>query len=69
MKILENMYEGTFSAVRSGGAVSDWFETTVSYLDVCFLLCSLMSSRRLLWGELAEREEGVVISGNLISNL
>jgi len=35
VKILKSMYEGTFSAVRSGGCLSDWFETTVGVMQGC----------------------------------
>jgi len=30
--ILEKMYEGTFSAVRAAGGLSEWFETVVGVL-------------------------------------
>jgi len=33
VKILENIYEETFSAVRVGGDLSDWFHTIVGVLQ------------------------------------
>jgi len=73
------MYKGTFSAVRSGGYLSDWFETTVRGMQGCFLspllfnvflkaiMSRAMTSCRA-WIYIY-RSDGDIISGNLISNL
>ena len=37
IKILENAYKNTFSAVRVDGDISDWFETIVGVLQGCVL--------------------------------
>jgi len=37
VRILEKMYEGTFSAVRAAGGLSEWFETVVGVLQGCVL--------------------------------
>ena len=37
VKILENAYKNTFSAVRVDGDISDWFETIVGVLQGCVL--------------------------------
>ena len=37
VKILENAYKDTFSAVRVDGDISDWFETIVGVLQGCVL--------------------------------
>jgi len=37
VRILEKMHEGTFSAVRAVGGLSNWFETVVGVLQGCML--------------------------------
>ena len=37
VRVLESIYQGTFSAVRAGGNLSNWFETTVGVLQGCAL--------------------------------
>jgi len=71
VRILESMYQGTFSAVRAGGNLSDWFETTVGVLQGCALSPLLFNVflEAIMGRALAEREEGAIIGGNLISNL
>ena len=41
IRILENAYRDTFSAVRVDGELTDWFETVVGVLQGC-LLCPLL---------------------------
>jgi len=37
VRIVEKLYEGSFSAVRAAGGLSDWFETVVGVLQGCVL--------------------------------
>ena len=37
IRILENVYKDTFSAVRVNGELTDWFETVVRVLQGCVL--------------------------------
>jgi len=70
-KIIKSMNEGTFSAVRLGGCLSDWFETTVSVMQGCILSPMLLNVflEVIMSQAMADRSEGAVISDNLISNL
>src|SRR6476619_7843816 len=71
VKILENMYEGTSSAVRSTGGLSEWFETIVGVKQGCILsplLFNIFLEARMSQA-LRDGEEGAVIEGYLISNL
>src|SRR6476469_664175 len=43
VKILENMYEGTYSAMRSSGGLSEWFETIVRVKQGYILLPLLLN--------------------------
>src|SRR6476469_399090 len=71
VKILENMYEGMYSAVRSSGGLSEWFETTVGVKQGCILSPLLFNIflEAILSQALRDGEEGAVIGGYLISNL
>jgi len=37
VRILESLYSATFSAVRTSGGLSDWFQTVVGVLQGCIL--------------------------------
>src|SRR5664279_4791431 len=37
VRILESLYRGTFSAVRIGADITEWFETIVGVLQGCML--------------------------------
>ena len=71
VKILENMYEGTYSAVRSSGGLSEWFETIVGVKQGCILSPLLFNIflEAIMSQALRDGEEGAVIGGYLISNL
>lgn len=71
VRLLENMYEGTFSAVRSKGELSDWFETTVGVLQGCVLSPLLFNIflEAVIGGALVNVEGGAVVSGNVLNNL
>src|SRR6476469_1537017 len=71
VKILENTYEGTHSAVRSSGGLSEWFETIVGVKQGCILSSLLFNIflEAIMSQALCDGEEGAVIGGYLISNL
>src|SRR6478609_2863914 len=71
LKILENMYEGTYSAVRSSGGLSEWFETIVEVKQGCILSPFLFNIilEAIMSQALRDGKEGAVIGGYLISNL
>ena len=71
VKVLESIYQGTFSAVRAGGNLSNWFETTVGVLQGCALSPLLFNAflEVIMGRALVQSEEGAIIGGNLISNL
>jgi len=70
VKILESMYEGTFRAVRLGRCLSDWLETTVGVMQGGVLSPLLINVflEAIMSRAMADRSEGVIISGNLIIN-
>jgi len=63
--------EGTFSAVRSGGSLSDWFETTAGVMQGCVLSPQLFNVflEAIMSRAVADRREGIVFCGKRISNL
>ena len=71
MRILENMYQGTLSAMRVNGELSEWFETVTGVRQGCVLLPVLFNI--LLEAVMALATEGVksslIISGYVIDNL
>src|SRR6476661_8591786 len=71
VKILENMYEGTYSAVRSSGGLSEWFKTIVGVKQGCILSPLLFNIflEAIMSQALHDGEGGAVISGYLVRNL
>jgi len=71
VKLLENMYRGTFSAVRTGGELSEWFETVVGVLQGCVLSPLLFNLflEVVIARALDGVEVGAVLSGYNITNL
>jgi hypothetical protein len=71
VRILENLYEGTFSAVRTNGELSEWFETGVGVMQGCVLSPLLFNIflELIICRSLADVEVGVMIGGTIISNL
>jgi len=68
VRILEKMYEGTFSAVRAAGGLSEWFETVLGVLQVCVLSPQLIN----IFLELIiarALNAYVVLSGQVMNNL
>ena len=71
VKILENAYKNTFSAVRVDGDISDWFETIVGVLQGCVLsplLFSIFLEMVFALG-LDDSSIGAVINGVKMGNL
>jgi len=71
IRILENLYSGTKSAVRTGsnGEVSSWFETLVGVLQGCVLSPLLFIIMLEVVMALGDNEDaGILVSGFRISN-
>ena len=60
--VLESIYQGTFSAVRAGGNLSNWFETTVEVLQGCALSPLLFNVflEAIVGRALVQSEEGAI---------
>jgi hypothetical protein len=71
IRILEDMYEGTFSAVRVRGTLTDWFETIVGVLQGCVLSPVLFNIflEMAMAKALAGNCHGVMIGGTMLDNL
>jgi len=71
VRLLENLYKGTFSTVRVGADVSDWFETIVGVLQGCMLSPLLFNIflEIIMARALNDVNAGAVLNGNVISNL
>ena len=71
IKILENAYRDTFSAVRVDGELSKWFNTIVGFLQGCDLSPMLFNIFLEMVIALAgeDMEIGAVIDGIRIGNL
>jgi len=71
IRLLESLYRGTFSAVRTGGDVSDWFETIVGVLQGCMLSPLLFNIflEIIMARALKDVDVGAVIGGTIISSL
>jgi len=71
VRILENLYSETLSAVRVNGNITEWFKTLVGVLQGCILSPLLFNIflevvlARALWN----LDIGVVISGYRLNNL
>ena len=75
VRILESLYGGTVSAVRTKSGLSEWFETTVGMKQGCILSPMLFNvfleaimSRAITEDETGE-ELGAMIGGTVVSNL
>ena len=71
VKILENAYKDTFSAVRVDGDISDWFETIVGVLQGCVLsplLFNIFLEMMIALG-MDDSSIGAVINGVKMGNL
>jgi len=62
--ILESLYRDTFSAVRIGADLSEWFET-IGVLQGCILSPILFN----VFLALGDNNVGAAMNGNVISNL
>jgi len=70
VRILEKMYEGTFSAVRAAEGLSEWFETVVGALQGCVLSPVLFNIfLELIARALNGVDAVVVLSGHVVNNL
>ena len=71
VKILENRYEETFSAVRVGGDLSDWFQTIVGVLqgDVLSPLLFILFLEIIIVISFEDIDIGVWINGKCITDL
>jgi len=72
IKILENMYKGTFSAVMIRGELTDWFQTIVGVLQGCVLSPLLFNAflEAMKVRALISNKEGITIGGTLtVANL
>ena len=67
----KSIYQVTFSAVRAGGNLSNYLETTVGVLQGCALSPLLLNVflETIIGRALVQSEERAMIGGNLISNL
>jgi len=71
VRILENAYKDTFSAVRVDGELSEWFATIVGVLQGCVLSPLLFNIflELVMAMALDGAEEGAVIGGEMIADL
>jgi len=71
VRILESLYRGTFSAVRIGADITEWFETIVGVLQGCMLSPLLFNIflEIIMAMAMKDVDAGAVISGYVISNL
>jgi Reverse transcriptase (RNA-dependent DNA polymerase) len=71
VRMLESLYKGTFSAVRVGADVTEWFETIVGLLQGCMLSPILFNIflEVIIASALGAMNEGAVMNGRIINNL
>jgi sorting nexin-29 len=71
VRLLEKLYSGTFSAVRVGADITEWFETVVGVLQGCILSPILFNIflEIIMARALCDLEVGAAINGYLINNL
>src|SRR2546426_6606998 len=71
IRILEDMYEGTLSAVRVGGTLTDWFEMIVGVLQGCVLSPMLFNTflETIMAKALTDNTQGIMIGGTMMDNL
>src|SRR5664279_1683019 len=68
VRILESLYRGTFSAVRIGADITEWFETIVGVLQGCMLSPLLFNIflEIIMAMAIKDVDAGAVISGYVI---
>jgi len=71
IRILESLYRDTFSAVRIGADLSEWFETIIGVLQGCILSQLLFNIclEVVIAMALGENNVGAAMNGNVIRNL
>jgi Reverse transcriptase (RNA-dependent DNA polymerase) len=71
VRILEGIYKDTFSAVRVGGDITEWFITIVGVLQGCILSPLLLNIFLgvVLAMALDKMDKGAIIDGEVPSNL
>ena len=70
VRLLKGLYSGTFSAVRIGADLTEWFETIVGVLQGCMLSPLLFNIflEILMARALRDVDTGAVINGHVINN-
>ena len=71
MSLLESVYEGTVSAVRVDGGLTEWFVTVIGVMPGCILSPLLFNILLQVVMALAldNWESGVKVTGTRLSNL
>ena len=71
VRILESLCSATFSAVRTSGGLSDWFQTVVGVLQGCMLLPLLFNIflEVVMAKALEYVNDGITICGYTLNNL
>jgi len=71
VRILENLYEGTISAVRTNTGITDWFETNVGVKQGCILSPMLFNVflEAIMSRAIVEDGMGALVGGKVINNL
>ena len=72
VRLLEKLYQETFSAVRVDGCLTDWFRTLIVLLHECVLspiLFNILLEKVMVRAAEGVKYLGAVISGYTISNL
>jgi len=71
VRVLESLYRETFSAVRVGADITEWFETIVGVLQGCVLSPLLFNIflELIMAISLSEVKAGAVMNGLVINNL
>jgi len=71
VRILENIYSETFSAVRVGGDLTEWFQTVVGVLqgDVLFPLLFLIFLEIIIAVSVEDIDVGAWINGTRTTDL
>jgi len=71
IRILESLYKGSLSAVRTNGDIGEWFETIVGVLQGCMLSPLLFNIflEIIMAMALKDVDAGALINGSIINNL